>query len=167
MQLSLSSYVGLSKTCINSWLSDNTPDLNLLTRIVDSEPKANVRKMISLNLTPANYLLKHPALLKYASELIPEEVKQLDNNVYREHLLQLINTDRLSDIKAPTRISYDAEMFIVFRYSNKKTEITHAKKMYNRKIMHHTYETAKIKLREMACRYEPTFIEMKNDCTTK
>jgi hypothetical protein len=144
---------GTHENYIQQWIEEldiTTTEINFALANFDKQQR---RSIMSSLIRPSKYLASHHKLIKCVNFTDIEDIKNLPANIFNEHLAQLKLADSLND-KINNRSfpynSYDAELFIIFRNATKKTDIAFAKRMYPRRISHHTYPAAKKKLLDLS-----------------
>jgi hypothetical protein len=152
---------GVTPYYAQKWLTTVIPDDKHLEQAFTALDKRKGFSFFGMSIPPQPYILDNPLLIGYTANLCPDYVKSLSKEVYNAHLKLLLVADRkgrnIGDIYDRLMNDYNAQIFIVFRYSGKKSELTLAKKMSLRKISHHTYASSRMKLISLASRLEPTF----------
>ena len=144
---------GAEVFAIESWIEKVKPDPTLLQKSIKKLNKRQGFKMVVGKLAPKEYLFSKTELLEYTPNILPECVKGLSEEVFLAHLEQLRNADDIETDRKFPYDSYNAEAFIVFRYSKKNAELKFAKQMFIRSISHHSFPVARLKLRDLANKY--------------
>ncbi len=138
---------------IEKWINElniTTADLELAYAVFSPEER---HRLMLNRLKPAAYLVDYPALINHSQRVGVENIKALPEAIYEAHLAQLIRADEIGN-KTNNRTfpyqDYNAQVFSALRKATKKEDIVFIRKMFARKISHHTYPAAKAKLRAMA-----------------
>ena len=149
----LASAFGTHVHCIESWiqrLSITEQEIEFAMTNFNERERFDI---FSQYIRPAQYLVENKELLKWVTGLSAETIKTLPESVFSAHLNQLIESDRLDDIKTNRTFpynSYDAEVFTALRFAKKQSDIKFVKGMAYRKISHSSYPKARQKLKEMS-----------------
>lgn len=145
---------GVNDFAAEKWLDLVNPNRALLDlAFVRFNQRLGLR-FLNMGIAPKNYLFKHPGLIEYTPVLCPDYVKSLPEAVYKDHLDTLIVADRKGRTKNDKPemflVSYYAQIFAVYRFAIKKSDIKFAVGLLHRKTTHSTYPLARNKLRDMA-----------------
>jgi hypothetical protein len=149
----LASEFGTHDYCIESWINNLKVSKTEIDFALNHFDKYQRRTIMSEKLRPMPYLVEHSELINHVQRIGVDNIKNLPESVYIDHLEQLKESDRI-DNKVNNRgfpySSYDAEVFCALRHSTKKADVKFIKGMFGRSISHHSYPGAKRKLSTMS-----------------
>jgi len=124
--------------------------------------KRQLFNIVTDKIKPKEYLVEHQGLLNSTPHRMGiEYIKSLPEDVYQAHLKQMLDANKLcNELNSGNNPGlldgyYDAEVFCAYRHYSLKKDIDFIKKMFTRKIGHHTYRTARQTLTNMCLPYMP------------
>ena len=149
----IASEFGTHAHCIERWVVNLDIKEEDIELALSGFTKRQRHSMMIEYLKPSQLLIDNAELINHVQRVPLEVIKGLSESDFEEHLSALKNADNISDRlnkRAFPYNSYDSEVLLSLRKATKKGDLKFIRQMFVRKISHHSYPKARVKLRELA-----------------